>query len=327
MTPPRISLIIPVYNRPEMIRSCISSLAPSLEALHEVIVVDDGSTDGRTPQAAKDAITALHAGDKLHLIEQENAGPGAARNTGAAEATGNWLAFLDSDDVWMPRTGTVLQQTIDGDPDLAAVFLNVRPFDALSELHGFEDTEHEEILCQNFFELTRLRPKPVVLGGGYFAMPRALFDQSGGFVPGIRGAEDTDLFYRLSPHGSFLALQHPILVGQRCSNADSLTRDQLAVVEGVKFMLDRFHDGHYSNPTPDEAEQALADLLAFWLHEMFWHGYGKDAYSVLLSRGTLGILSRRGHLKTALKLLFIPILARLRPQNHRFGWRPKASQS
>ena len=323
MSRPSISLIIPVYNRPDMIRTCLASLAPSLDDLHEVLIVDDGSTDGETPKAAREAIEALNAGSKLRLIEQVNTGPGAARNTGASEATGDWLAFFDSDDIWMPWTGQTLRDTIEKNSDVACIFFNVEPFDVPDTLDGFEDKDSRTFLCANFFELTRLRPVPVILGGGYFALPRSVFAQSGGFVPDMRSAEDTDLFYRLSPAGQFLAIQHPVLVGQRQSNEDSLTRDTSAVVKGVKFMLGRYHEGHYNDPTPDEAEQALADLLAFWLHDMFWHGFGKDAYSVLLSRGTLRILANRGHKKSALKLLFIPILALLRPKNHRFAWRPK----
>lgn len=321
-----ISLIIPVYNRPDMIFDCLLSLKPSLDAVQEVIVVDDGSTDGQTPAAAQRAIEALGAADKIRVIIQENAGPGAARNTGAQAAKGDWLAFLDSDDVWLPWSGATLGDALERHPDIAGLFMNTQPFEEISELAGWQDdAAPESFLCQTFFELTRVRPMPVLLGSGYVVLRRDVFEAAGGFVAGLRGAEDTDLFYRLSAKGAFLGVKHPIIVGRRTSNTDSLTLNMAAVFEGVAFMLKGHKAGRYADPTPDAAEQALADLLAFWLHDLFWRGYGKEAYQVLLGQGGLGILMRRGHRKHALKLLAVPVLALVRPQNHRFRWRPKAS--
>lgn len=327
MTAPDISLVIPVYNRPALITDCLKSLAPSLDHLAEVIVVDDGSTDGQTPQAVQAAIDEMGAGGKIRLIRQKNAGPGAARNTGAAEARGEWLVFFDSDDMWFPWAGRELVAAIRRNPDIVALFMNTHPFADPQEAEGWTDTAIEDIRCATFFELARMRPGPVRVGAGYFAMRRADFLASGGFMPGLRGSEDTDLYYRIAGAGTFLALKHPVLVARRTSNEDSLTLNMAAVAEGMDFMLRGYQEGRYKDPNPGDTEYALGDMLGFWIHELFWRGYGKEGYNILLRRGGFGILMRQGHRVDALKLLFSPLMSVIRPGNHRFGWRPKPKQA
>jgi GT2 family glycosyltransferase len=91
-----VSVVIPAFNRVHVVlRAIRSALAQSYGDL-EVIVVDDGSTDG-----TRDAIAGLDD-DRLHYVWQENAGLPAARNRGIAESSGDFIALLDSDDVWLP---------------------------------------------------------------------------------------------------------------------------------------------------------------------------------------------------------------------------------
>lgn len=91
---PRVSVIIPTYNRADKVRNGIESvLAQSFENL-EVIVVDDGSSDG-TGQMLREAY-----GDRIRYFAQTNQGVSVARNRGIEEANGEWIAFLDSDDLW-----------------------------------------------------------------------------------------------------------------------------------------------------------------------------------------------------------------------------------
>jgi len=90
-----VSVIIPSYNSGEYLRAAIdSALNQTFKAL-EVIVVDDGSTDNTVDIASS-------YGDKVILHQQENAGAAEARNSGAKIASGEWLAFLDADDIWDP---------------------------------------------------------------------------------------------------------------------------------------------------------------------------------------------------------------------------------
>jgi len=92
---PRFSIIIPVYNGAATLARAIESVLAQSWPAHEIIVVDDGSTDNSL-RVAKDFST------QVHVIHQTNAGVSAARNRGAAAATGDWLAFLDADDWYYP---------------------------------------------------------------------------------------------------------------------------------------------------------------------------------------------------------------------------------
>src|SRR5690348_12724766 len=93
---PPISVIIPTYNHARFLAAAIDSALSQTLKPTEVIVVDDGSTD--------ETSSVLEAfGDKVRVIRQKNHGVAGARNRGAEMAAGEYLAFLDADDVWLPR--------------------------------------------------------------------------------------------------------------------------------------------------------------------------------------------------------------------------------
>src|SRR5687767_13189801 len=92
---PLVSVIIPTYNRASVVCRAIDSVLGQTYGNIEVIVVDDGSTD--------ETLERLHSyGDRIRVLTQANAGPSVARNRGIAVATGGIVAFLDSDDYWLP---------------------------------------------------------------------------------------------------------------------------------------------------------------------------------------------------------------------------------
>ena len=93
---PRVSIVIPAYNAAAFVREAVDTALAQTHPDIEVIVVDDSSTD-ETP-----AILAAY-GDRIRVHRQPNTGVGGARNTGVGLATGEWVAFLDADDVWKPR--------------------------------------------------------------------------------------------------------------------------------------------------------------------------------------------------------------------------------
>lgn len=114
-THPLVSVIMPAYNaRPfieEAIRSVLTQDYPNIE----LVVIDDGSSDG-TPELAE------QYGHRVKVLRQRNAGPAAARNRGIAEASGEFIAFLDADDVWLPGKVALQVQYLQDHPDVGVVF-------------------------------------------------------------------------------------------------------------------------------------------------------------------------------------------------------------
>lgn len=94
---PRVSVIVPLFNKADYVGRALASISSQTFADFEVIVVDDGSTDGGAE------VVASHRDSRLRLMSQPNSGPGAARNRGIEQSRGPLLAFLDADDEWLPH--------------------------------------------------------------------------------------------------------------------------------------------------------------------------------------------------------------------------------
>ena len=112
----KVSIVIPLYNKAPYIERALHSIRAQTLSDFEVIVVDDGSTDDGA------SIVAAYSDPRVRLIRQSNAGPGPARNAGIAEAKGEFIAFLDADDEWLP---TYLEENVrsleETGPELAAI--------------------------------------------------------------------------------------------------------------------------------------------------------------------------------------------------------------
>ena len=111
----RVSVIIPLYNKAPYIKRALDSVAAQNDKNVELIVVDDGSTDGG------ESVVKSYERVPIKLITQSNAGPGAARNRGLREASGDLVAFLDADDEWSPEYLKEGVRVLEENPDVATV--------------------------------------------------------------------------------------------------------------------------------------------------------------------------------------------------------------
>src|SRR5687768_13986927 len=96
---PLVSVIMPAYNVEKFIQQSIDSVLGQTFSSWELIIIDDGSTDNTVPIVEENQART----DKILLIRQENKKQAAARNAGLRIAKGRWIAFLDSDDIWLPN--------------------------------------------------------------------------------------------------------------------------------------------------------------------------------------------------------------------------------
>src|SRR6267154_1483950 len=114
-TPSRVSVVIPVYNGERYLADAIQSVLDQTYQKFEVIVVDDGSTDGS-------ARVAKRFGGAIRYVHQSNGGVSKARNTGITLAQGTYLAFLDQDDLWLPDKLAVQVAYLDSHPEVGVVY-------------------------------------------------------------------------------------------------------------------------------------------------------------------------------------------------------------
>jgi len=181
-----ISVVIPTYNYGRFVHEAIDSVLAQTCAPLEIIVVDDGSTDG-TEQIVR------AYGDRVRYIRQENAGVGAARNNGIANARGEYVAFLDSDDVWLPEKLAKQLARFDADPDLGLVYVGAERFDESGTLSVALDGMEGWIAS----ELLRLE-RSVISSGSGTLLPKRVAEEVGGFDPDLQPSEDWDFCYRVA---------------------------------------------------------------------------------------------------------------------------------
>ena len=98
-----ISAVIPTHNRAALVIRAITSVLQQTYPVHEIIVVDDGSTDDTKELFCRFLSSLNHTAAPIHYLYQQQQGAAVARNAGIAAASGEWIAFLDSDDIWLPR--------------------------------------------------------------------------------------------------------------------------------------------------------------------------------------------------------------------------------
>lgn len=196
--PLKISVVIPLYNKAPYIKRAIDSVLKQTVPAQEIIVVDDGSSDG-----GGDIIQGLNI-PKITLIKQENLGQGAARNRGIKSAKYELIAFLDADDEWLPDFLENIHRLLNNFPDCGAYAT------ASSTIRQGGIIVHSDIsllppapwigIIPNFFALFQ---HGLAFNSSSVVIPKRIFDEIGGFRVDTRQSEDFDLWARI-------AIEYPI---------------------------------------------------------------------------------------------------------------------
>jgi glycosyltransferase involved in cell wall biosynthesis len=282
-----VSVVIPAYNRPEMVtRAVRSALRQTPYPPAEVIVVDDCSDDDTGTAAAR-------AGARV-IRHDVNRGEGAARNTGVAAATQAWVALLDSDDEWLP--------------DLLATLWPLRG--------GYALVGGASLSCEEgrigfgghvgSRPLVLRSPRPLIYPENFVAasgtmVRRDIVRNVGGYVEGMKGGADMDLWIRVLEQGEGLIVPHPVVLyhrhsGQVTGDADMMAAAHRTVARSYAARawwrpadLERWEGAsHYDAARRDwrlhRRSRAARSLLGLVAHPQRF-------------AGALGILVRRGRLR------------------------------
>jgi glycosyltransferase involved in cell wall biosynthesis len=205
----KISAVIPTYNRQAHALRAVDSVLAQTVPVDEIIVVDDGSADGTA-----EAIRACH-GSRVIVIKQENQGVSAARNTGFRAARNEWIAFLDSDDIWLP---TKIERQIEAlatlGPGFGLCFTNC-VYDGRLDLtlSVFQEAAVDDQTAFGPFT----QPSHYLLGPpSPFRMQsilvlRSLLDEVHGFDEALRAMEDLDVLFRLTFRTRFCFVAEPLV--------------------------------------------------------------------------------------------------------------------
>ena len=218
----RVSVVIPVYNTDAYLAQALKSVFNQEVQPMEVIVVDDGSTDNS-------AMVAADYSD-VRLIRQQNQGVSVARNTGVAAAEGDFIAFLDADDIWAPNKVRVHLDYHLKHPEIGYSVAGMRNF--LSD-----DAQSPSWLASSEMDQDRVGYLP-----GNLFVTRTTLQRVGSFNPLYRSGEGADWFARAKDVGVSMAILPEILLYRRV-HATNQTHDlgqlKTGVLRALKASIDR----------------------------------------------------------------------------------------
>lgn len=263
----KVSAIIPTFNRRDYVTRAVDSVLAQTVPVDEIIVVDDGSTDG-TIQTIRSRY-----GSRVAVLRQENAGASAARNRGLREARGEWIAFLDSDDVWSPtkieRQLEALATLGDG---FGACFTDCKYMGSSTsgrsafERAGLETNSDFGELSNPMKYITGMYP---VIYMQSLMVSRSLHDEVNWFDEALVVEEDVDLNFRLAFRTKFCFVSEPLVTIDDTRSRDRLTGLYAGRTDRVFACIEHRHQKWLAFPSVDAdtrqmLHQSLRHLYYTW---------------------------------------------------------------
>ncbi|MGG3690175.1 glycosyltransferase family 2 protein [Caldifermentibacillus hisashii] len=225
-----VSVIIPTYNRANLILQAVKSVLNQTYKNFEIIIVDDGSSDN-----TEDVINVIHDNRIRYIKHAINKGASAARNTGIREAKGKYIAFQDSDDHWLPDKLEKQVKRIENTPDhVGAVFGGYWIIGKGNEKRYFPE---QVIKDGNIFH-TLLKGN--VVGMPVVMIKKICFDKVGYFNETLPALEDWELLLRISRDYEFLYINEPLVTVYETENSISMHMEN--TVKAWKYIFDKYLD-------------------------------------------------------------------------------------
>ena len=228
-----ISVVMPIKNREHHVVHAIASIFRQSHPVREIIIVNDGSTDGTRVvldrMAAENPIVR-----PVHL--EMSGGAAAARNIGIAHATSAWVAFLDSDDAWAPEKLERQLELARRDPATVGVFTGIRYVETIGEAGGavYDYAPKVEITLETLRQLNHLSSTSTAL------VRRDALLAVGGFDKTLPSCQDWDLWLQLAERGRLALIPDPLT---SCSfgNSDRISRNFKSVIAGHQIVFDKIY--------------------------------------------------------------------------------------
>ncbi|MDP2045612.1 MAG: glycosyltransferase, partial [Deltaproteobacteria bacterium] len=247
---PLVSVIIPTYNRAGLVRLAVASVKAQTFRDFEIVVVDDGGTDGTHEALAADRELRV----RRHSHRQ---GVAAARNLGVAAARGEWLAFLDSDDLWLPDKLARQMSFLEGRPELL-----ICQTDETWVRRGVrvnKPAAHRKVAGQIFLpSLGRCMISPSAV-----MLHRRLLEAHGGFDETLPAAEDYDLWLRLTWRYEVGLVDEPLVI-KRGGHPDQLSRQWGLDRFRIRALAKLLEEPDLPRPYARAARQMLAVKCAIY---------------------------------------------------------------
>lgn len=271
----QVSVVIPLYNKEPYVARCLGSVLAQTFSDYEVIVVDDGSTDGSAEVALR------FQDDKVRIFRQENAGPGAARNRGVQESRGELIAFLDADDEWHPQFLERMVDFLRRWPQAGIVgsqWIDVAT-GAPSRVPMLEPLGGSEGIIANYFGDAVCPP---ILSSSSVVVRRSVLEDVGGFMTEERLGEDLELWARIAlryPVGYVaapLAYYHREAEGRAC---EASTLQPYPPV--VRFLQRAMARGGLSEDRLADIREYCYRWLIHYASNLHARGKGREARRIL----------------------------------------------
>jgi glycosyltransferase involved in cell wall biosynthesis len=260
---PLVSVIIPTYNRCELVTKAIDSVLTQTYKNYEIIVVDDGSKDN-----TKEILQPYM--DKIRYIYQENSGCSSARNSGIRSAEGEWIAFLDSDNQWL-REKLVRQMECVQRTGSKACFTNFKCFDEKKEWQGYncaklEKQSVQEKLITDPYEVFLIGAPPFSFST--IIVSKSLLKEVGCFDESLRIGDDTRATFQLALKTPLAFIYSVQMMNNRCRSREGLVNSSLETIRErskVQILIlstAYFREGEKSNAVISSLRHRLGHALS-----------------------------------------------------------------
>lgn len=227
---PKVSVIIPTYNRASFLENSVNSVLKQTFKDYEIIISDDASTDN-----TEEYVKSIKDPRVVYIQNPNNLGAAATRNSAIKSSKGKYIAFLDDDDKWLPNKLSLQVEKLDNSPpDMGCIGSAVSYFDADSQKITFSskpETTNDilvDILSRNLLVSSSL------------LLRKSCFDKVGLFDESFPASEDFDMWIRIAKHFKYDFIKQPLVI--YTIHDIRITRNREAIMKGLELLLAKHED-------------------------------------------------------------------------------------